>query len=173
MKYTIEDLIKGKVAIRNDGTKDELIKVLSLAFPQDPFLKRHPDGKATNGYDMLAANFYYLGIDSTLYWERGSSSPNIPVQSVKDFLEPSFEWGEEVEVRFSSNAPWLRRFYVDKSPHKSKVEKFITVDSVGLSGVYSIIRKIKEPDPILIVELTLNDIATKFGIPVENIKIKK
>ena len=35
MKYTIEDLRNGDCAVINDGTKEELQKVLNLAFPDD------------------------------------------------------------------------------------------------------------------------------------------
>jgi hypothetical protein len=35
VKYTIEDLRNGKVALRNDGTLQQLEEILRFAFPQD------------------------------------------------------------------------------------------------------------------------------------------
>lgn len=65
-------MAEGKCAVRNDGTVEELIKVLKAAFP---FAERTVHG---NG---------------RLYYKHGSKSWNstfgtkLPAQSVKDFLE--------------------------------------------------------------------------------------
>jgi len=70
--YTIADLKNGKCAVKNDGTKDELRKVLRAAFPND---------KAS----IKGSEQYYL--KSPLYegW-AAETGTNIPSQSVKDFL---------------------------------------------------------------------------------------
>lgn len=69
-KFTIKDLAEGKCAVKNDGTVEELIKVLKAAFP---FAERTVHG---NG---------------RLYYKHGSKSWNstfetkLPAQSVKKF----------------------------------------------------------------------------------------
>jgi hypothetical protein len=73
--YTIEDLRNGKCAVINDGTLDELRKVINLAFPEDQttlagafmLYRKHDD-----------INRYWYGVDGT----------DLPKQSVKYFLKP-------------------------------------------------------------------------------------
>lgn len=70
-KFTIKDLAEGRCAVKNDGTVEELNKVLKAAFPTDI--------ESTGGWDFyMKENFdEWDGYDST----------KLPIQSVKDFLE--------------------------------------------------------------------------------------
>lgn len=68
--YTIQDLRNGKVAVVNDGTLEELKKVLDLSNPDDNF-------SIKGSYSIYeCAGKYWGGVDRT----------NLPTQSVKDFL---------------------------------------------------------------------------------------
>lgn len=70
--YTIKDLANGLVAVKNDGTLEELRKVIKLAWPND--IK-------TGG----CYRFYYKNCAKNEYWP--SDSTDLPKQSVKDFLK--------------------------------------------------------------------------------------
>lgn len=107
MKYTIEDLRNGKCAVKNDGTLEELRKVLKMAFPDDILTA----GKS---------NYYFA--DSMDYW-CGNSETNLPVQSVKDFLWTP-KVGEIVLVRDFYSEPWEEFAYmgtIPQSPSPFKV----------------------------------------------------
>ena len=71
-KYTIQDLSEGKVAVLNNGTLEQLKKVLKLAFPQDTTI---PGGSCELYKKWRTYN--WCGVDDT----------NLPIQSVKDFLD--------------------------------------------------------------------------------------
>lgn len=73
IKFTIEDLANGKVAVMNDGTVEELREVLKLAFPNDKW------GGATG-----TSKLYFKDFDKT--WGNGSDT-KLPTQSVKEFLK--------------------------------------------------------------------------------------
>lgn len=152
-KYTIQDLANGKVALKNDGTLEELKEVLKKAFPKDITI---PNGLST---------YYYLALKTI--WQD-SLSTNLPKQSVKDFLEPEFKYGEEVEV--SSGGNWYTRTYIGVNPNNPNL--FVVSDKNSNASVskWSKIRKIEQPK---VLEVTLEYIATKFGVSVEEIKIKK
>jgi hypothetical protein len=74
--FTIQDLADGKCAIKNDGTLEELRKVLKLAFPND--------------FDRVGGvlSYYYTAPSKNTWWGNGSTS--LPSQSVKDFLVDEF-----------------------------------------------------------------------------------
>ena len=75
MKYTIKDLSEGRCAVINDGTLEDLDRVLKLAFPQDP-------------NKVVGACKFYFSIISTR-WSATDDYDylNLPTQSVKLFLE--------------------------------------------------------------------------------------
>jgi hypothetical protein len=87
MKYTIEDLRNGKCAVRNDGTVEELIEVLSLAFPKDK-----------GAYLIGGAHKFYYKSPYNNWGFFIHNSTELPTQSVKDFLEPEFKRGDKVMV---------------------------------------------------------------------------
>jgi hypothetical protein len=68
--YTIQDLKDGKVAVENDGTVEDLNKVLISAFPDDV---------GSNGLNLI-----YERVKEGECGGRADSS--LPTQSVKDFL---------------------------------------------------------------------------------------
>lgn len=74
MKYTIQDLSDGKVAVVNDGTVEELREVLKLAFPEDKS-NCHARNKC---YIKNTVESYMWGI---------TNSTDLPTQSVKEFLK--------------------------------------------------------------------------------------
>jgi len=71
--YTIEDLKKGKCAVINDGSLEELQEVLKMAFPRDAM------SKGTGLYYKTNSDYDYI-------WEIVHSTA-LPKQSVKDFLK--------------------------------------------------------------------------------------
>lgn len=78
MKYTIEDLKNGKCAAINDGTKEELEKVLKLAFPNDNKV-------------VIGIYTYYFKSNIYLYKWDFDNSTSLQTQSVKDFLKQDME----------------------------------------------------------------------------------
>jgi hypothetical protein len=72
-KYTINDLREGRVAVINDGTVEELNKVLEYAFPVD--------GGGAEG----CFKFYHVTEGNEEYWFP-ADKVTIPTQSVKEFF---------------------------------------------------------------------------------------
>ena len=70
-KYTIQDLADGKCCVKNDGTLEELNKVLKLAFPDDC--------ESSGAYDFYTRNY-------KLEWKGEDYIYPLPIQSVKVFL---------------------------------------------------------------------------------------
>lgn len=166
MKYTIEDLRNGKCAVKNDGTLEELREVLRLAFPKD-------DCNLSG-----TAIFYFKNFKSTGEWDC-TSNIALPIQSVKDFLEPQFTRGDIVEVSNHAEG-WERRIYLTTVegaylPHVvvnvADEEKYTEGDQFGITTF----RKIREVGKEKIVELTMEDISEGKGrgIPPYLIRIKK
>ncbi len=149
MKYTIEDLRNGKCAIENNGTSEELKKIIKLAFPYSTV----PSG---------TSRYYYKHYYSKS-WDYDVKT-NLPIQSVKDFLEPEFVWGERIGYMGSDN----KYFFVGMNP--SRKDSVICVNEDGV--VYGFHRDyVGKIDPIR--EFTMQEIADKFELPVEQIRIKK
>ena len=71
-KFTIKDFAEGRCAVKNDGTVEELNKVLKAAFPTDI--------ESTGGWD------FYMKKNLDDEW-IGADFTELPIQSVKDFLE--------------------------------------------------------------------------------------
>lgn len=71
---TIEDVRNRKVAVHNNGTLEQLVEVLGIAFPSIE--------KGVSGlYE------YYFAQSHDLHkWNYSNEKPNMPIQSVKDFL---------------------------------------------------------------------------------------
>lgn len=163
--FTINDLKEGKCAVTNDGTVEELQKVLKLAFPEDCST---PVGTST----------YYYTIDGRL-WSSMSYRLSIPTQSVKDFLPLTFERGEEVRVRDECDGTWSKRLYLTTIPEllypyicvEGGSEKKYKAGNSGSVTCWRYINKIEREEE-KIVELTLQEISEKTGIPVHLIRIK-
>lgn len=76
-RFTIKDLSDGKCAVINDGTVDEIRKVLKKAFPDDD-----------TPIQGLAPFYFVLTNDKGIIrcgWWCQDLEPNLPVQSVKHF----------------------------------------------------------------------------------------
>jgi hypothetical protein len=71
-KKLIKQLSDGKIAVKNDGTIDELNEILKEAFPSD-------DSQSIGIWD------YYYGVEKEHYWGCDSST-TLPTYSVKDFF---------------------------------------------------------------------------------------
>ena len=98
-KYTIEEGTKGEVAIKNDGTLEQLQELLILMFPKDSY-------RIESEWFIGNSKFYYLS-HLPGKWASGDKT-DLPTQSVKDFLIPEWkpERGEMVLVRFSTLNEW-------------------------------------------------------------------
>ena len=84
----IKQLREGTIALKNDGTLNELKKVLKYAFPLDI-------GNTTGLYLKYSAS------NKKDYW-TGADTPNLPSHSVKEFLKPENEYPKVMKV---SNNP--------------------------------------------------------------------
>ena len=84
----IKQLREGKIALKNDGTLDELNKVLRYAFPNDVSVSK--------GF----TKYYFVSEDKN-YWSLYDTT-NLPSHSVKEFLKPESEYPKVMKV---SNQP--------------------------------------------------------------------
>lgn len=99
-KFTIKDLAEGKCAVMNDGTVEELNKVLKEAFPG-----------AKKAYGC--GNLYFRHDDGS--WNSWFDT-KLPSQSVKDFLEEleKSEFpkkGDRILVS-NDNGRWVERTFI-------------------------------------------------------------
>ena len=84
----IKQLREGTIALKNDGTLDELNKVLRYAFPNEP-----SESKGIRKYYFATSNKYYWTLNDTT---------DLPTHSVKEFLKPESEYPK---VMIVSNIP--------------------------------------------------------------------
>lgn len=154
--YTIEDLRNGKCAVRNDGTLEELKKVLDLAFPLD-------------GWIVEGLNKYYFASGYEGTWAGCSEHYNhLPSQSVKDFLNiEEFKCGDEVEI--SIGGEWRSGFIYIANHPKSRLKELHIV-MADKTGTFKVVYDVRKPHPK--TELTHEQIAEKFGIDVDKLIIK-
>ena len=80
----IKQLREGTIALNNDGTLDELNKVLRYAFPNEP--------SESKGI----ANYYFAGLNKD-YWTL-EDTINLPSHSVKEFLKSESEYHKVMKV---------------------------------------------------------------------------
>ena len=159
-KFTIKDLAEGRCAVKNDGTVEELNKVLRAAFPKDV---------QSSGDWIYYAKHYYSN-----RWESFTRI-EIPVQSVKDFLEELelpklLKRGDRILVSIDGHY-WEKSIFLTyiedaKDPiicvAKDDEELFKHGDKFGIC---------EWPNwkPIPELEVTLEDVAKKFKV--DRIKI--
>jgi len=107
-KYTIEQITKGEVAVKNDGTLKQIQELMDLAFPEDGSVIQK------NG-SIKDSKFFYCNSYSNKRWSNGNTT-DLPTQSVGDFLET--EWmpkkGDEVLVRDYKEDEWTKAIFIDK-----------------------------------------------------------
>ena len=84
----IKQLREGTIALKNDGTLEELNKVLRYAFPNEP-----SESKGIRKYYFATSNKYY--------WTLNDET-DLPTHSVKEFLKPENEYPKVMKV---SNNP--------------------------------------------------------------------
>jgi hypothetical protein len=157
-KKLIKELSEGKCAVKNDGTLEELIAVLK--------------GAVTKRYDLMRGNcLFYFIINGAWYAENKT---DLPAYSVKDFLKEEKEewepkWGEEVECS-DDEKYWSKTvLYCCKNPNYNSEYKHIVAYKCGVAIRVRYIRPISKPK---IKEVTLKEVADKFGVPVEELRIK-
>ena len=80
----LKQLREGNIALKNDGTLDELNKVLQYAFPND-YTKSNGNRK------------YYFKHDDENIWMWGEKT-DLPTHSVKEFLKPESEYPKVMKV---------------------------------------------------------------------------
>ena len=166
--YTIKDLAEGRCAVKNDGTREEIKEVMNKAFPNDLHI-------------FGTSKYYFKKIVGNEEWDETSDASTllIPIQSVKDFLQPQFERGEEVKVRDKEGDIWIKRLYLTTVPEltfphicvEGGYEERYKAGNCGAVTCWRYIDKIEKEEE-KIVELTLEDISEKTGIPVHLIRIK-
>ena len=98
----LKQLREGNIALKNDGTLDELNKVLRYAFPCER-------SRSTG-----IAKYYFAGLNKD-YWTLEDTT-DLPTHSVKEFLKPESEYPKV--MRMSCN------------PIKTKEDLYYTINRV-------------------------------------------
>ena len=80
----IKQLREGTIALKNDGTLQELREVLKCAFPNDVSVSK--------GFTK-----YYFASEDKNYWSLHDTT-NLPSHSVKEFLKPENEYHKVMKV---------------------------------------------------------------------------
>mgnify|MGYP003398321297 CR=1 FL=1 len=78
--YTIQDLADGVCALKNDGSREDLITILKAAFPKDNY-----DYEKSYTEDLTHDSICSNG--NGVNWTSLLNSLNLPTQSVKDFIK--------------------------------------------------------------------------------------
>lgn len=81
----IQKLRNGEIAVKNDGTKEEVIEVTKYAFPKDKFI------------NTGNAKHYFRSESNDIEWDC-SSNTALPSHSVKEFLKPNNEYPKVMKV---------------------------------------------------------------------------
>ena len=163
MKLTIKDVSEGKAALCNDGTQDQLIKLLKLAFPDYVWL-----------VDVLhtEAKYYYSRNNHFGWW--GGGETDLPTISVKEYFESLPVRGEVVEVWDDNHVKEKRSFLAEiegsKYPYVcvygsdeysfDRGEPFDTIN-------YQHMRRIKLDEP---VKMTVAEVSKALGKKIEIIE---
>lgn len=147
----VEKIRKKELAIENDGSMEDLQKVLTFVFPKDECVA------------IGRWKYYFASVKDLNKWEV-SDKTALPTVSVKQVLaeiesenwQP--KWGEQVECS-NDGIQWLPYCFVAKHPI---VEGFIVSYGNGYLIIYNQVRQITMP------EMTISEAEQKFKI-----KIKK
>lgn len=161
MKYTTQDLAEGKVILINNSSNENLVKVIKKAFPTD----HKPSG---------SSKYYRANRSYTPCWVAAENNTySLPEQSCIDFLDSEekreeFKYGDKVECLFIASDKW-EKTYIYVAKHPVSDDRYI-VSTLG--GSIYIATAVREVQPE-ILELTLQEVASKFGKNVSEIRIKK
>jgi hypothetical protein len=158
---------KGKVGIKNDGTRSQLEQVLRFIFPEDRVISR---GKE---------EFYYRADYDHRLWEsipKGSPC-HLPTHSVSEFLkEEASDWkpknGEEVEVS-DDEVYWNKRTFI--IIHK---KMFICEGDIFGCSSWKFCRPLPAPEtekPLTLESLqtTISELRERLKVVEQEIKNKK
>jgi len=158
MKYTIQDLSEGKVALHYNIDDIKLLcKILKLAFPTDYTI---PGGVA----------YYYKRNSNDGFWGSSYNSYNIsvPIQNINDFELPyEFKWGDKILV--GGNKNYKAKFIGILPDHPGNCVVVYDTGSIAINAL-NIIKPYIEPLPQ--VELTIEEIAAMMHLKPEQIRIK-
>ena len=158
----IKQLREGTIALKNDGTLEELREVLKYAFPKE---MTNPQG-VLNYYYKRPYHDEWIGIDYT----------HLPTHSVKEFLKPENEYPKVMKV---SNKPieTLKDFenantrvvFMEKCGkfiawlHVNTIEKSENATSTAVWN-YAVDLDWQPEEEIKPLKLTMEQIAEKFNV---------
>lgn len=108
--FTCKDLSEGRVACINDGTIDELRKVLNFCFPNDKF-------------ETFGSNSYYYLMNKIGDWDS-SEKTDFPTQSVKVFLKEIEEQEKPKEIKVGD---YIRGFHFNNFDYVPIMDNYIGV----------------------------------------------
>lgn len=163
--FTIKDLSEGRCAVVNDSSIANLHAVLTTAFPF---------------YDWCIGGdglFYYAYDKDKTQWIASNNKPNIPIQSVNDFMEeitkqnefiPKF--GDKVLVSQNNEHWFVRKFIANTNNEEYKYDVTDWVDDgyfFQRSHCLEFYKYVKPPKVIV----SKRDIAIWKGCNVEDIQI--
>ena len=163
----IKKLAAGEIAVKNDGTLEQLREVLKAAFTED-------DSETNGNY-----NYYFMHSQSAKTWDCVNHT-TIPSHPISDFYtedQPEFVRGEVVEVRDMEADNWQKRIYLTKiegSTHPYICVVYAHEDRFKLNKEFDIIywRQIRKLEPVVKhIEVTRNEIAAWKGCKPEQIVI--
>lgn len=166
-KFTIKDLAEGKCAVKNDGTVEELNKVLKAAFSTE----NEASGNAVF-YERYYIEESWIG--------RKNTYKNF--QSVKDFLEelekPKLpKRGDRILVWSSFDGDWIKRIFIAyiegaKNPIVCVTDIYEKEFNSGEPFGTTTWNKWK-PIEKKVLEVTLEDVAKQFEVDEVKIIEKK
>ena len=111
-KKLIKQLREGTIAVKNDGTLEELNKVLKYAFPNDVSVSRG------------LTKYYFVSQDKN-YWSLFDTT-YLPTHSVKEFLKPESEYPKVMKVSmFPIKTKEEFREALTRVVFMKKIDKFI------------------------------------------------
>lgn len=162
MKYTIEDLRNGNIAVENDGTLEELGIVLKSAY-QD-----------TNWIYLKGVSKYYW-MRNGYYWCNGNNNqvPKLPIISVKDLLPNNNKYPKVMWVSGSPdmNDKLKRVVFMEKCGGYLAWSGAETLEKAEAQIYTSFWEYAEDIEELPVLEITMEDIAEKYKVNVEQLKI--
>ncbi len=156
-KKLIKQLADGYVILKNTDKKN-LLKVLNAAWPNH------------KGWYDSAMEYYYAQHSVWNYCNILDCNNTRPIIETSEFLkedEEEFVWGDQILFRGSGS----RYIYIGLHPLKETCCITVNVE-FGASPYTFDLKSIYKYIAPKVKELTLKEIAEKFGLPVEQIRIK-
>ena len=160
-KKLIKQLREGTIALKNDGTLDELNKVLRYAFPCER--------SSSTGI----SKYYFAGLNKD-YWTLEDTT-DLPTHSVKEFLKPESEYPKVMKASmFPIKTKEEFREALTRVVFMKKIDKFIawnkakTIKESELQNScatwdYAVELDWQPEEEIKPLKLTMEQIAEKFN----------